>query len=318
MNTNYENMPLGRLSKVNPRDIWKDEARHFTPWLAEPENLSLLSESLGIELELEAVEENVGPFRADILCREVGTDHWILIENQLEKTDHLHLGQLLTYAAGLQAVTIVWISPNFTDEHKACLDWLNSKTVDGLNLFGIQIEVWKIGESAQAPKFNIVCQPNAWMDQITIAKSNLATSETNQIHLQFWQEFSKLEKSQRGLFKAVTPAAQNWMFCSPFNRGGFIITAANNQMQGQLRVGMYLTLKTAPELFKSLKQHADYINDKLPGIEWHDSANQERAIRFVRKFENTRDPRDWPEQQQWMIDKCYEIVDVLQPIIPKI
>ena len=153
---------LGRLRKVELRSVWQSEASHFTPWLAQEENLQLLGEAIGLELELEAQEKDVGPFRADILCRDMATDEWVLIENQLERTDHTHLGQLLTYAAGLQAVTIVWIAPRFADEHRAALDWLNERTDDTINLFGLEVELWRIGDSQVAPKLNIISQPNSW------------------------------------------------------------------------------------------------------------------------------------------------------------
>ncbi len=117
-------MKFGRLQKVELRDFWEKEDRHFTPWLAKPENIEILSEAIGIELEVQSQEQNVGPFRADILCFDINDNHYVLIENQLEKTDHTHLGQLMTYAAGLDAVTIIWISPRFTEEHRAALDWL--------------------------------------------------------------------------------------------------------------------------------------------------------------------------------------------------
>jgi len=126
--------PLGRLSRVDLRDIWTSEASDFTPWLARPENIAVLSEALDIDLEVEAQERPVGPFRADILCKDTGTDQWVLIENQLERTDHTHLGQLLTYASGLDAVTIVWIAANFTEEHRSTLDWLNKITNEGFRL----------------------------------------------------------------------------------------------------------------------------------------------------------------------------------------
>src|SRR5205823_7927290 len=119
---------LGRLQKVDLREAWTSECSDFTPWLAQEANLQLLGETIGIELELESQEKGVGPFRADILCKDTATDNWVLIENQLERTDHTHLGQLITYAAGLNAVTIVWIADRFTEEHRAALDWLNEHT----------------------------------------------------------------------------------------------------------------------------------------------------------------------------------------------
>lgn len=153
---------LGRLVRADLRDAWLGEATDFTPWLAHPDNIALLGETIGIELEVESQEKNVGPFRADILCRDTIDNHYVLIENQLERTDHGHLGQLLTYAAGLEAVTIIWVASRFTDEHRAALDWLNNATTSGFNFFGLEVELWRIGDSALAPKFNVVSQPNDW------------------------------------------------------------------------------------------------------------------------------------------------------------
>ena len=153
---------LGRLKQVELRDIWGNEAQHFTPWLAAEENLSVLADTLDMELELEDQEMDVGQFRADILCKNADGGSWVLIENQLERTDHRHLGQLLTYAAGLHAVTICWIAKNFTEEHRATLDWLNEITDGRFQFFGLEIEVWKIGNSLPAPKFNVVSKPNDW------------------------------------------------------------------------------------------------------------------------------------------------------------
>ena len=126
---------LGRLERVELRRIWSSESSDFTPWLAREDNLRLLGETVGIELELEAQEKTVGPFRADILCKDTATDSWVLIENQLERTDHSHLGQLLTYAAGISAVTVVWVAERFTEEHRAALDWLNERTAERINFF---------------------------------------------------------------------------------------------------------------------------------------------------------------------------------------
>lgn len=122
-------MNLGKLQKITDlRQVWADEARNFTPWLAQEENLTQLGEAIGVDLELDEQEKSVGPFRADIVCKDTLNDSWVLIENQLERKDHNHLGQLLTYAAGLHAFTIIWIAQRFTDEHRVALDWLNKIT----------------------------------------------------------------------------------------------------------------------------------------------------------------------------------------------
>src|ERR1044071_9814117 len=136
---------LGRLEKVYLRVVWINESDDFTPWLAAEANIEILGDAIGMELEVEAQEQSVGPFRADILCKDTANGNWVLIENQLERTDHTHLAQLLTYAAGLKAVTIVWIANLFTEEHRAALDWLNEITDSRFNFFGLEIELWKIG-----------------------------------------------------------------------------------------------------------------------------------------------------------------------------
>lgn len=117
-------------------------------------------------LELDSTEKGVGPFRADLLCKEPHTDQWVLIENQLEQTDHMHLGQIITYAAGLNAVSIVWIASSFTEEHRAALDWLNEITSESTNFFGVQVELFRIGNSPVAPHFRLASKPNAWSKRV--------------------------------------------------------------------------------------------------------------------------------------------------------
>ena len=160
---NMTTQGLGRLEPVvDLRSIWATEDQDFTPWLAQSENLIILSDTLGMEVATEGTEQGVGPFRADILCRNTQDDSLVLIENQLERTDHNHLGQLLTYAAGLQTVTIIWVAAIFTDEHRAAVDWLNEITDERFRFFGLEIELWRIGDSVAAPKFNVVAKPNEW------------------------------------------------------------------------------------------------------------------------------------------------------------
>ena len=174
---------LGRLERVDLRNIWTTEAQDFTPWLAREINLAILSETLNMDLETAGEEESVGPFRADILCRDTLDDSWVLIENQLERTDHTHLGQLLTYAAGLQTVTIVWVAANFTDEHRAALDWLNEITDDRFRFFGLEVELWRIGNSLAAPKFNIVAKPNEWTRSVGKATRRLRFTDLTERNL---------------------------------------------------------------------------------------------------------------------------------------
>lgn len=176
---------LGRLVRVDLRKIWVSESGDFTPWLGKEENLRLLGETVGIDLELEAQEAGVDPFRADLLCKNTGDDSWVLIENQIETTDDTHLGQIMTYAAGLEVVTIIWIAERFTDEHRAALDWLNQITGEKFGFFGLEMELWQIGSSPVAPKFNIVSSPNDWTRTVQNSASRSGSlSEVKQAQLE--------------------------------------------------------------------------------------------------------------------------------------
>lgn len=206
---------LGRLEKVDIREIWKNEAVDFTPWLAEPTNIGLLGDTIGMELEVEAVEKDVGRFFADILCKDAASDRFVVIENQIENTDHDHLGKTITYAAGLEATAIVWIAKHFGEEHRAALDWLNEITGAEVAFFGLEVEAWKIGDSPAAPKFNVVCRPN----DFTAGGPGQATlSATQQAQLDFWLSFTEFME-QSSQIKCSKPSPNNWLI-HPIGRPG--------------------------------------------------------------------------------------------------
>ncbi|GAB4575769.1 MAG: hypothetical protein Kow0077_28920 [Anaerolineae bacterium] len=198
---------LGRLKRVDLRMVWNHEEHDFTPWLASEENLALLGDTIGLDLELDEREKAVGPFRADIVCKDTANNTWVLIENQIERTDHIHLGQLLTYAAGLDAVTIVWIAAKFTEEHRAALDWLNEITGEEVNFFGLEIELWQIGDSSIAPKFNVVSKPNEWTKTVTASRQ---VKSTKQLQLEYWTRFRHLLEDSASPLKSRKPNPQNW------------------------------------------------------------------------------------------------------------
>jgi hypothetical protein len=149
---------LGKLTKVNPRDVWAHKARNFTPWLRR--NIDLLKEAVGLELDPVETESPVGDYAVDLYAKDLNTGRWVIIENQLERTDHGHLGQLMAYAAGKEAGVVIWISPKFRDEHKQTLDWLNQITDDSVSFFGIELELLQIDDSLPAPYLKVVAQPS--------------------------------------------------------------------------------------------------------------------------------------------------------------
>jgi len=148
---------LGKLEKVLLREYWVNEAQDFTPWLGQEVNLDLLAETIGVgELGLVEEEQAVGDFRADILAMN-SEGKYVVIENQLEESDHKHLGQIITYSSGLRAPYVVWVAPRIRDEHRKAIEWLNSVAKGEANFFALEIELWRIGDSQAAPKFNVVC-----------------------------------------------------------------------------------------------------------------------------------------------------------------
>ena len=243
---------LGRLERVELRDVWLSESSDFTPWLARDENLEILADTLGLELELEAQEQAVGPFRADILCKDIGSNAWVLVENQLERTDHTHLGQLLTYASGLDAVTIVWIAARFTEQHRSTLDWLNKITDESFRFFGLEVELWRIGDSPVAPKFNVVSKPNNWsksVNQAARAIDEAELSDTRKTQLAYWESLHQALNRQNGPISGNRkPQPQSWMSYS-VGRSGFGLNAAIARPKRLVRAELYISNQHAKGSF---------------------------------------------------------------------
>lgn len=176
---------LGHLEHISPREAWQNEPRDFTPWLLA--NASYLEEALGIEVELAANEHPVGAFSLDLIGRDRSNDARLIVENQLEATDHTHLGQIITYAAGTDASTIVWIATDFRDEHRQALDWLNENTGEDLRFFGLRLALVRIGDSPLAPVFEMAAQPNDW--QKTVRAATRQPNERGAQYQAFWERF---------------------------------------------------------------------------------------------------------------------------------
>lgn len=196
-------MKLGKIKYIKDiRSVWQHEAKDFSRWLAQDENLDELSAAIGIDIVLEERESSVGSFSVDLYATEEGTDRRIIIENQLEDTNHDHLGKLITYASGKGAEVIVWIVRRARDEHRQAIEWLNQNTGVNIGFFLVEIELWQIDDSAIAPKFNVVERPNDWAKQMRNV-GNL--SDTKQLQLQFWQQLSEYIKSHDTFAKEFSP-----------------------------------------------------------------------------------------------------------------
>ena len=315
---------LARLEAIDPRTYWKNEATAFTPWLAQGENIRLLGDTIGLELELEAREQGVGPFRADLLCKSTVDDSWVLIENQLEQTDHSHLGQLLTYAAGLQAVTIVWIARKMTDEHRAALDWLNEVTDTRINFFGLEIELWRISGSPLAPKFNVVSKPNDWTKPTVVVE----LTDTKRMQREYWEVFRQHVADNDAEFRTTKALPQHWMNIA-IGRSGFqlsaIASAWNSQEStyetGEIRAEFIVASGNANELYDQFHTRQDEIQKKL-GLEeqltWHNPESTKSWKTYLRKSVDIADRSGWPAQHEWLRTRLNWLHRVFHPMVQEL
>lgn len=307
---------LGRLEKVDLRSIWTSEASDFTPWLARDENIELLSSAIGIELEVESVEERVGPFRADILCKNTLDDSWVLIENQLERTDHSHLGQLLTYAAGLKAQTIVWIAARFTEEHRAALDWLNEFTSENLGFFGIEVELWRIGSSVAAPRFNVLSSPNAWSKSVQEQKERLDAgpmTPAGQQYFDFWTSFAA-RMNDTGRLSPPKPHADSWKTFST-GRSGVHFVATLNARASTIRFMLELTNQYAKTYFQQLLDRRAEVEGILGKTgDWLKKPDHKQSQVIIdERAVDLNAPATWSAVHDWIAD-WLETGKALRPI----
>lgn len=203
---------LGSLRRIDASALWNHEANDFTPWLLA--NTEGLADALGIDLELEEAEHRVGAFSLDLVGRDATNDTILIVENQLAVTDHGHLGQILTYAAGTGASTIAWIATRFREEHRQALDWLNEQTREDTHFFGIEIEAFRIGDSKPAPHFKLVVQPNEWQKVVRDAAQGQKAVGRLALYAKFWDRFLARVRADEPTWtrrSASTTITANWV-----------------------------------------------------------------------------------------------------------
>lgn len=316
---------LGQLEAVPLREVWPHEAGSFTPWLAQCENLRLLGDVIGMQLECEGQEQAVGSFSADILCRDISTDHLVLIENQIERTDHTHLGQVITYAAGLKVHTVIWVAREFREEHRAALDWLNEITSEEMSFIGVEVQLWRIGDSIPAPTFNIISKPNNWSREIReTAREAGELTQGKALQRDYWEAFMQYLQDNGFPGNTPKPLAQHWMNF-PVGRSGMklsvVASAYNNSLQtydtGELRVEFVLESVSASSQFPLMEQQQDQINNALvpDPVEWYSKDGVRMKRIFVTRPADIADRTDWPNQHAWLHQRLLKFSDVFRPIV---
>ncbi len=306
--------PISRLQRVPIREVWQTEPQGFTPWLASRENLPLLAEAIGLRLDIQSTEESVGDFRADIVCKSLPEGDLVLIENQFAQTDHTHLGQILTYAAGLEAVTIVWIAETFRDEHRAAIDWLNEKTPENINFFALEIELWRIGDSPVAPKFNIVCRPNEWTR--SVAEAARPTSEQSEFRWSYWSTFVHQPALASITSRPLNPNRQGNLPI-PTTWQNFMLQVYASNTEGACAI--YLSCRGANRFqnYQQLQSRRDAIERTVGNsLRWdcNESLNRAWVILNLEGLDpSQRD--DWPRQQRILAERTVEFYRALEPFV---
>ena len=297
-------MVLGRMEKVELREIWPNEAQDFTPWLEE--NISALGSALGMDLEADSIEAPVGGYSLDVLARESRSERYVVIENQLGVTDHDHLGKLITYAAHYDAKVMVWIAREFRDEHRAALDLLNRRTGEDSQFFGVEVELWKIDTSRPAVNFNLVVTPNEWSKRTGgAARPDGGVSEKGERYRVFWQSLVDTMRDEHKFTNRKRGTDDPWSYFSSGHRGvGYqaVLGSHNSRLEVHIDKGDYDSNKG---LFEQLAEHKDAIESELnETLQWERSDQHRRSrICLTRQGGIDDEEETLREIQGWLVDR---------------
>lgn len=314
--------PLGRLTRDNDlRSIWSDEARDFTPWLSQ--NLGLLGELLGMDLESAECEVPVGDYRIDICAKELGSARLVVIENQLEATNHNHLGQLITYAAGVGAQVVIWVCRELRDEHRRALDWLNQSHGDKVQFFGVTVELLRVDDSKPAVNFRPVVVPLNWSNEPEGTSSEVRrdTSKREERYAAFFQETIDELRTQHRFTNARVAQPQNWY---SFTSGVFGFRYALSFAQGgRIRAEIYIDTgdaETSEQAFELLKAEKAAVEAEFgEPLEWEPLEGR-RACRIAIYRTGSIDESDDAlfEHRKWAIDRLLRFKHIFGPRLERV
>jgi hypothetical protein len=305
---------LHTLEKVNLREIWKHEAHNFTQWLAMEDNISLLLDEIGVTAENIVSEDSAGKFNVDISADEVGTGKKIVIENQLEKTDHSHLGQLLTYASSFDACIVVWVVAEVREEHKRAIEWFNEHMNDEISFFLVRTEVYRIGKSEPAVKFNVVVEPNTWSKILKMkGTTDKKITDTKINHLNFWEGFKEYSsKTETKLRITRTPKPLHWYDIS-IGKSWVNLSLTRNSRDKNLGAAIWIGNKN---IYNRLFENKNLFESTM-GIEvqWNELEKKKSSnVRCVYTCD-TDDTNRHDEYYQWLIDASEKLQKAFKKII---
>lgn len=303
-------LKLGKLQEVDIRKVWPHEQYDFSKWLAAEDNIQELGNALNLSLTDIETEKFVGNYRCDILCKDELTGKVVLIENQLEATNHDHLGKIVTYASGLDASVIVWIVASARDEHASAIEWLNKHTDDSVSFFLIEIHAYKIGDSEPAPQFKIIEQPNDFVEAVkTIAKGN-ELSDSQKYRLDFWTQFNDVLEERGKPFNKRKATTDHWYSVAVGSSEGHISIDLVNK-EHKIRVGLWIT--DNKQRFDYIHQHKDEIEGELGfQLAWQRLDGKKAALicTYIKGLD-FKNQENYPELMNGSIDLVVKLRDAL-------
>ena len=271
-------MAIGKLEEVDIRELWKHEQYDFSEWLSKKENIENLNEILGLTLVDISKETYVGSYRCDLFAKDETTGIKVIIENQLEMSNHDHLGKIITYASGLDAKVVVWIVKESREEHRSAIEWLNNNTNSNINFFLIEIHAYKIGNSDNAPMFQVIEQPNDFIKNNKSINSNDTMNKSQSQRLEFWNQFNNVLIEKGKPFNVRKATTDHWYNVAIGTSDAHIdITLVNKDSV----IGVELYITDNKELFDKLYQRKDEIEKDLGfKLDWR-RLNNSKASRIV-------------------------------------
>jgi hypothetical protein len=297
------------LESQDVREHWEHEAQDFTPWLADQiraEEVSELEDALSLDLNVIQEEKSVGRYSVDILAEVVEDNRKVIIENQLDPSDHDHLGKAIAYASGVDGDILVWIAPQFYDEHRDAFQWLNQNSREGVDLFAIRLEVWRIGDSEPAVRLNPIAEPSEWREKAQ--RSNQELSDTKQLQEEFWTQFRDHIKNTDTRLSPRKPKPQHW-YNNPIGKSGMSLSFVLNSRDGEIR--SQLIIRDDADAYWSLAEDSGVIDSQIDReLHWIEPeetrAEKERSRILFRKDADIEDKDRWGEYREWFVE-CGEL-----------
>lgn len=301
-------MELGRLEEVDIREVWRHEQYDFSAWLAKEENICELSKILGAELSVINTEQFVGNFRCDIFAKD-DLERNVIIENQLESTNHDHLGKLITYASGLEASVVVWIVKDAKDEHASAIQWLNQRTDENASFFLIEIHAYKIGDSKPAPYFKIIEQPNDFARNIKNITKDGELPKRKIKRLEFWEKFNEIIEKRKNPFNIRKPNTQHWYSVAIGSSRCHLSVVLLNKY-GFIRIELWIP--DDKELYNDLFEQKEQIEREIGyALDWHNPEDKKASSISLNieglDFDNSSNYNDLMNKA---IDKVIEFKEV--------